>query len=331
MAHFICMALLFSSLFSPIKATAYLEPTIIENADDNGFSVNSDIIDNEALYHEFYFTSELYVKENNEKGAYYEVDMSCRVAIGADGKIVYVIYAQEDIDNISSEEPYGISMNSPSFTISYELPEWHTSSTSYMPKALSDCSITGEIAEANCITHYNMSCNQNIDFAVSSKAHKATMQFRWGVRNNSFIDLNERHLDYTKLHPSLSFHKGDILGIYVVSPNSMIYTDESGMSFVKNTDGSKNYFHDTINVTIDDVTLAKEIGDSWGDSSALVYKHGDVDANREISVSDVVLFQKYLLGEVKELPCWQAADLYKDDTLDVFDLAMMKRKLIQKG
>ncbi len=42
------------------------------------------------------------------------------------------------------------------------------------------------------------------------------------------------------------------------------------------------------------------------------------------------LFQKYLLGEVKELPYWQAADLYKDDTLDVFNLAMMKRKLIQK-
>lgn len=58
---------------------------------------------------------------------------------------------------------------------------------------------------------------------------------------------------------------------------------------------------------------------------------GDVNDDGSFNVSDVVLFQKWLLAvpDVK-LSNWKAADLCEDGTLNVFDLCMMKRELINK-
>lgn len=50
----------------------------------------------------------------------------------------------------------------------------------------------------------------------------------------------------------------------------------------------------------------------------------------EFTVADVVLLQKWLLAVPDTtISDWKAADLCKDDKLDVFDLCLMKRKLIQ--
>ncbi len=56
---------------------------------------------------------------------------------------------------------------------------------------------------------------------------------------------------------------------------------------------------------------------------------GDVNKDGVFDVSDIVLLQKWLLAVPDtHLADWKAADLYQDDRLDVFDLCMMKRKLI---
>lgn len=56
---------------------------------------------------------------------------------------------------------------------------------------------------------------------------------------------------------------------------------------------------------------------------------GDVNSDGEFTVADVVLLQHWLLAVPDaELANWQAADLCEDGKLDVFDLVMMKRKLI---
>ena len=56
---------------------------------------------------------------------------------------------------------------------------------------------------------------------------------------------------------------------------------------------------------------------------------GDVNADGEFDVADVVLLQKWLLAVPDtHLENWQAADLCKDNRLDVFDLCLMKRELI---
>ena len=56
---------------------------------------------------------------------------------------------------------------------------------------------------------------------------------------------------------------------------------------------------------------------------------GDVNADGVFDVADVVLLQKWLLAVPDtHLENWQAADLCKDNRLDVFDLCLMKRELI---
>ncbi len=56
---------------------------------------------------------------------------------------------------------------------------------------------------------------------------------------------------------------------------------------------------------------------------------GDVNADGIFNVADVVLLQKWLLAVPEtHLADWEAADVCEDEKLDVFDLAMMKRILL---
>ena len=53
---------------------------------------------------------------------------------------------------------------------------------------------------------------------------------------------------------------------------------------------------------------------------------GDVNADGEFSVADLVMMEKWLLGS-RDITDWQAGDLLEDGVIDAFDLALM-RKLI---
>ena len=58
---------------------------------------------------------------------------------------------------------------------------------------------------------------------------------------------------------------------------------------------------------------------------------GDVNGDGEFSISDVVLLQKWLLAvsDIK-LADWKAADLCDDDIIDVFDLCLMRKALLER-
>lgn len=58
---------------------------------------------------------------------------------------------------------------------------------------------------------------------------------------------------------------------------------------------------------------------------------GDINADGEFNISDAVILQKWLLAvpDVK-LNNWKAGDLCEDDMLNVFDLCLMKRELVNK-
>ena len=56
---------------------------------------------------------------------------------------------------------------------------------------------------------------------------------------------------------------------------------------------------------------------------------GDVNADGQFTVADVVLLQKWLLGERVTLADWHAGDLYTDNLLNGFDLCIMRTMLIQ--
>ncbi len=56
---------------------------------------------------------------------------------------------------------------------------------------------------------------------------------------------------------------------------------------------------------------------------------GDVNADGEFGIADVILLQKWLLAVPNtDLVNWKAADFCNDNKLDVFDLCLMKRALI---
>lgn len=58
---------------------------------------------------------------------------------------------------------------------------------------------------------------------------------------------------------------------------------------------------------------------------------GDINNNGAFNVSDVVLLQKWLLAVPDtHLENWKAADFCEDNRIDVFDLTLMKRALINK-
>ncbi|MDE6540099.1 MAG: InlB B-repeat-containing protein [Ruminococcus sp.] len=56
---------------------------------------------------------------------------------------------------------------------------------------------------------------------------------------------------------------------------------------------------------------------------------GDINLDGKLNVSDAILLQKWLLGMSNiELANWKAADLCKDDRLDVFDMIEMRKLII---
>lgn len=58
---------------------------------------------------------------------------------------------------------------------------------------------------------------------------------------------------------------------------------------------------------------------------------GDVNGDSKFNIADVVLLQKWLLGSPDtQLTNLKAADFCKDNRLDVFDLCLMKRDLLEK-
>ena len=58
----------------------------------------------------------------------------------------------------------------------------------------------------------------------------------------------------------------------------------------------------------------------------------DVNADGEFNISDLVLLQRWLLAiPDTELNDWRAANLCRDNRLDVFDLCLMRSELIAKN
>ena len=54
---------------------------------------------------------------------------------------------------------------------------------------------------------------------------------------------------------------------------------------------------------------------------------GDVNADGEFSVADLVMMEKWLLGS-KDITDWKAGDLAEDGIIDAFDLAVMRKLIV---
>ncbi|MCM1506249.1 MAG: dockerin type I repeat-containing protein [Ruminococcus flavefaciens] len=58
---------------------------------------------------------------------------------------------------------------------------------------------------------------------------------------------------------------------------------------------------------------------------------GDINGDGVFNVSDVALFQKWLLSSDTEIKNWSNADFCEDGKLDVFDLCLMKKELSEQA
>lgn len=61
------------------------------------------------------------------------------------------------------------------------------------------------------------------------------------------------------------------------------------------------------------------------------YLLGDVNGDKNLNIADLVTFRNYLMGRTDTaLVNWRAADICRDNVLDVFDLCRMKNLIINK-
>lgn len=110
---------------------------------------------------------------------------------------------------------------------------------------------------------------------------------------------------------SCTYAKGDNTTSLIQSQMKQIAPD-LGEAFVTNTDENLNNGYPVF---------------KWQTSNI----QGDVNADGQFNVSDLVLFQKWLLAvpDVK-LSDWKSVDYTGDGILDVFDLCLMRRELIKQ-
>lgn len=57
---------------------------------------------------------------------------------------------------------------------------------------------------------------------------------------------------------------------------------------------------------------------------------GDVNKDGRINIADLVVLQKWLVGNGESLDCWQLADICDDNQIDVFDMVMLRKLITEK-
>ncbi len=133
--------------------------------------------------------------------------------------------------------------------------------------------------------------------------------------------------------------------VYPLALNSAEYdcsdacpVDDNKMIFSSTMNGSYDlYYSDGVNISsLSELnTDINELGadfysyDEYLENNAV---KGDVNADGELTVADLVLFQKWLLAVPDtQLDNPESADICRDDRLDVFDLCMMREELCKSG
>ncbi|MBQ8348200.1 MAG: CotH kinase family protein [Ruminococcus sp.] len=95
-----------------------------------------------------------------------------------------------------------------------------------------------------------------------------------------------------------------------------VFGSSSGKDYMESVDIMRRYLFDRKN----------GLNAIWEEYKKV---EGDVNSDGEFSVADIVMLQRFLLGEA-ELADWQAGDICKDGVIDSFDLAAMRKLIVTK-
>lgn len=281
--------------------------------------------------YEFPFKCEFWIDRPNNLGSYFkELDMSCGVDIDEYGKITYTYYSMEDFQfNERYERAYSDYIAIP---VSYDLPYWYDCNKYFWDS-------TSELTEYDVQKYiYNINYEQSSYFGVYHNSYYNYDNDNDDRNTAQYIKLSTKYYDkllYVRLTKDssgsiLNIHNDDIIAKATISPVSRIFKDEQGDMFIRDGE-EKNYFMDDVSVTINGHKISKTIGTVEVKYNIIAPIEGDVNCDGEVNITDVVLLQKWLLAVPNtHLENWQAVDLCKDNRLDVFDLCLLKRKLIEQ-
>lgn len=297
--------------------------------------------------YEFPFKCEFWIERPNNLGSYFkELDMSCGVDIDEYGKITYTYYSMEDFQfNEAIEKAYS---NLISIPISYDLPEWYdckynnqqyfwtTAKEFETGNIISDKKQIGYKSTGSNsylgISHEELFYSDNITPNNYTDHQLYNTIFNAKYYNDCIVlKLTNYYTYYSYEHRNgINIAKDDIIAQATISPVSRIFKDEQGYMFIKDGE-EKNYFMDDVSVTINDHKVSRTIGNTEVSHNMVASIEGDVNCDGEVTVTDLVLLKKWLLAVPDtHLENWQAADLCKDNKLDVFDLCILKRKIIEQ-
>ena len=149
---------------------------------------------------------------------------------------------------------------------------------------------------------------------LSSEPHKLTVINR---SSNGSIDLNTLHIKDTDKW-SGNYHSDYDVSVSAVLNEGVTFSHWK-ISGGKITEGDINSTDIKIKVDSDTVIEA-------------VYKtdvRGDVNADGNFNVADLILLQKWMLGNKEtQLADWEKGDLCQDGVLNVFDIVCMRRELL---
>ncbi len=170
--------------------------------------------------------------------------------------------------------------------------------------------------------------------ALSTKAFKAGEEYSFSVCA-AYLDGEDTQtmklsLQYTDAsgetkYANIASAKA-VKGQYVQLANQNFKLPENGKDFIiyVETESSTDNFY------IDEAIGAVAGTVIEGPAEPVSIK-GDVNADGKFDITDVVLLQRWILAVPDtKLADWKAGDLCEDDRLDVFDLCLMKRLLIEK-
>ena len=168
---------------------------------------------------------------------------------------------------------------------------------------------------------------------VSDEIELAANLFRFAATTDSWRDETELiyELDGTKWHNYTLVVSGANTKLYLDGKEVCHTTETHGQladmdSGTSSFIGKSYYADDTcFKGSIDNIRIYKSAltASEIGGASEV---HGDVNADGEFNLADVVTLQNWLLQKSgTQLKNWKAADLCTDGKLNVFDLMLLKR------
>lgn len=297
----------------------------------------------EPVY-EFPIVGEVYIYEgqNYHLGDYKTLDMTVKLFIEPDGNAEFLFVANQDFV-YESEKTYEVYIDNRTsrneHVISIDAPYWCTVPSNTVGESASYVNYSGSAPKTGGSIGSQYDMYDTSHKYYSHTYHAYDVYFYNAGYHTDISDLPVSFFFISDYHKYLGDNKytvittGDAIGRVRVEPSHpIVYVSDDQRQFIVE-ENEKKYVDDDMFVTftIDGTSITKEIGLHYDDSPAMIYKQGDANNDGSLNITDVVLLQKWLLAEPDvHFETWCSVDMNHDSRLDVFDLCLMKRALLDK-